>query len=640
MLVPSASLASPTPSVTPTPTIDVFGAALLRPRQTDFYGNADCYNYGPNVYSCTTHMSDCYSDFDFMTAGGGPENGLAYNSAIDSAAQACICTHGQAYWNCWYTRIATGTCSSFYSGWQDIYVSAYGSTCSNLLGAPQGQQQPNVPTSVSLALQTVNVVTVSTRINTPAYDGQPKFQGTGALLQDECGQASFTLVDAGNTAYYAGFLGCIKDRPDCCPWPVETAAAAVASAVPGSNAADLEKLGFDYPIPVDAKQARLQTCADDYYSINGGCCPNGFVPFTSAVGGQTPCWSSIKAGTTRAPTLTVERGKETKTDRETSAVVNIVWSMSYPVVEQSSGGLSTAAKAGIGAGAGVAVILIAGLAFCLWRQRKKNKQLKAQQPADPNAAALAAQAVPQQQMAQVQPQPNQPQPYPNGQFQPIPAGQQQPPQGQYPQAQFQNGYPSPNQYIGAAIPQGTTDPSRHSVNTSISSPSALIPQNTGTSNTTNGHASELSSLNSGQNLLHNTQPHGTPSPGVGGPGQQGGYPAPIAEADEGQHHGQSQFYGGGGYQQNQGQYQYQPPQGGFPPQHQQQQYGGGPYVQPGQQWQGQPQGQNHGWQGQQYHNAAEMSAQREVDPPQEVMGSYPQSHQQQGPPPTSQQQQP
>lgn len=41
MLVPSASLASPTPSVTPTPTFDVFGAALLRPRQTDFYGG--CY---------------------------------------------------------------------------------------------------------------------------------------------------------------------------------------------------------------------------------------------------------------------------------------------------------------------------------------------------------------------------------------------------------------------------------------------------------------------------------------------------------------------------------------------------------------------------------------------------------------------
>ncbi|KAK4660658.1 hypothetical protein QC762_121010 [Podospora pseudocomata] len=622
MLVPSASLASPTPSVTPTPTFDVFGAALLRPRQTDFYGG--CYNYGSNVYSCTTHLSECYSDFDFVTAGGGPENGLAYNSAVDAAVQSCVCTHGQAYWNCWYTRIATGTCSSLYDGWNDLYASALGSTCSNIIGGPQGQQQPNIPT--------VNVVTVSTRINTPAYDGQPKFQGTGALLKDECGQASFTLVDAGNTAYYAGFLGCIKDRPDCCPWPVETATAAVVSAVAGSNAAELEKLGFDYPIPVDAKQARLQTCAEDYYSVDGGCCPNGFVPFTSAVGGQTPCWSSIKAGTTRPPTLTVERGKETKTDRETSAVVNIVWSMRYPVVEQSSGGLSVAAKAGIGAGAGVAAILIGGLAFCLWRQRKKNKQLEARQPADPNsAAAAAAQTVPQQQMAQTQPQPGQPQQFPNGQFQPMPGQQQQqPPQGQYPPpAQFQNGHPSPNQYIAAgAIPPGT-DPSRHSVNTSISSPSALMPQNTGASNTTNGHASELSSLSGGQNPF-NTHPQSTPSPGVGaGPG---GYPAPIAEADEGQHHGQNQFYGGG-YQQNQGQYYNQQPQGGFPQQQQQQQYGA-PYVQQGgQQWQGQPQGQNP-WQGQQYHNAAEMSAQREADPPQEVMGSYPQSNQQQqGPPP-------
>ncbi|KAK4200148.1 hypothetical protein QBC40DRAFT_73825 [Triangularia verruculosa] len=638
MLAPSASLASPTPSVTPTPTFDLFGAALLRPRQTDFdYG---CYNYGPNVYACTTHLSDCYSDFDFMTAGGGPDAGIAYNSAVDSAVQSCVCTHGQAYLNCWYTRIATGTCSSLYDGWGEIQSSGYASICGTAFGVggnkPQGQQQPDIPTSVSLALQTVNVVTVSTRINTPAYDGRPKFQGTGALLQEGCAQPSFTLVDAGNTAYYAGFLGCIKDRPDCCPWPVETAAAAVASAVSGSNAAELEKLGFDYPIPVDAKQARLQTCADDYYSISGGCCPNGFVPFTSAVGGQTPCWSSIKAGTTRAPTLTVERGKETKTDRETSAVINIVWSMRYPVADQSSGGLSTAAKAGIGAGAGVAVILIGGLAFCLWRQRKKNKQLKAQQPVDPNAAATtatAAQAVPQQQqMGQTLPQA-----FPSNQFQPIP-GQQQP-QGQFPPGppgQFPNGYPSPNQYIAAAaIPHGS-DPSRHSINTPISSPSALIPQNTGTSNTTNGHASELSSLSSGQNLLHNTQPHSTPSPGVG-PGQ-GGYPAPIAEADEGQHqhHGQqNQFYGGAYQQQQQQQgqyYQQQQPQGQYYNQPPQQQYGA-PYMQAGQQWQGQQ--QQH-----QYQNAAEMSAQREVDPPQEVMGSYPaappplQNHNQpQGPPP-------
>ncbi|KAK4174721.1 hypothetical protein QBC36DRAFT_388762 [Triangularia setosa] len=619
MLVPSASLASPTPSVTPTPTFDLFGAPLLRPRQTDFdYG---CYSYGANAYSCTTHLSECYSDFDFMTAGGGPNAGLAYNSAVDAAVQSCVCTHGQAYMSCWFTRIATGTCASLYDGWQDIQNSVYASTCGNIIGNPQGQQKVDIPTSVSLALQTVNVVTVSTRINTPAYDGRPKFQGTGALLQDGCAQASFTLVDAGNTAYYAGFLGCIKDRPDCCPWPVETAAAVVASAISGSNAAELEKLGFDYPIPVDVKQAKLQTCADDYYSVSGGCCPNGFVPFTSAVGGQTPCWSSIKAGTTRAPVLTVERGKETKTDRETSAVVNIVWSMRYPVAEQSSGGLSTAAKAGIGAGAGVAAILIGGLAFCLWRQRKRNKQLKTQQPADPNVAATAAQAVPQQQMAQTQPQP-----YPNNQFQPIPIQQ---PQGQYPTGQFQNGYPSPNQYIAAAALSPGADPSRHSVNTSISSPSALIPQNTGTSNTTNGHASELSSLSSGQNLLHNTQPHSTPSPGVGG--GQGGYPAPIAEADEGQqHHGQNQFYGGG-YQQP----YYAEQQGGYQQPGQQQQYSA-PYTQGGQalgqQWQGQQQQQ----QQQQYHNAAEMSAQREVDPPQEVMGSYPpapgNNQQQQGPP--------
>jgi hypothetical protein len=77
------------------------------------------------------------------------------------------------------------------------------------------------------------------------------------------------------------------------------------------------------------------------------------------------------------PTLTTGlAGNPTDTTKPTSAVVNIVWSMRYPVADQS-GGLSTAAKGGIGAGAGVAAILISVLAICLWKSRRKYKELEA-----------------------------------------------------------------------------------------------------------------------------------------------------------------------------------------------------------------------------------------------------------------------
>src|SRR3569833_3044064 len=97
---------------------------------------------------------------------------------------------------------------------------------------------------------------------------------------------------------------------------------------------------------------------------------SGFWPFTRTVGGQTPCYSSLKT-TARAPTLTAGlAGQPTDTSRPASAVVNIVWAMEYQVSSGGGGsGLSVGATAGIGVGAGVAGILILVLAFFLWRSR-------------------------------------------------------------------------------------------------------------------------------------------------------------------------------------------------------------------------------------------------------------------------------
>jgi hypothetical protein len=295
--------------------------------------------------------------------------------------------------------------------------------------------------------------------------------------------------------------------------------------------------------------------------------------------------------------------------------------MRYPVADSSGGGLSTAAKAGIGAGAGVAAILIGGLAICLWRYRRKNKKLQDIKQGIPPPGTLPQTEQQQQQMMMQHPAPP----------------------GTYPLA----GAFAPD--AGKLSPDGTSIVTT----TATGPPSVLVPQHTGTSA---GGVSELSSSQGGQGfLMHNGQPaagynprvshssngsiDGTPSPAVNGQG----YPAPIAEADEGPH---QQQYGYSPQQQQQQQYGYPPQQQqqqyGYPPQQQQQYYATPPaHEMPGTQ-QGQyfpPQGgyaypqqypQQQQQQQQQYYppqqqqqNAGvpEMSAQRETEPPQEVMGS-------------------
>ncbi|KAK4125148.1 hypothetical protein N657DRAFT_655242 [Parathielavia appendiculata] len=407
----------------------------------------------------------------------------------------------------------------------------------------------------------VDVVTATGVINQPDYDGRPLCEGTGKLLRAECSETGFTLVDAGNTVYYAGFMGCVKDRPNCCPWAV----------VPATAKAQDNNRVYDFPTPVNDGLARLPSCADDYYSISGGCCPTGFWTFTEEVGGITPCWSSIRS--VEPPTLTVEKDARTK-DKPTSAVVNIVWAMRYP--------------AGIGAGAGVAAILIGGLAICLWRARRKTKKLAEARPAT------------------------------------LPPPMVSDPNGPYPAAAF-----SPGMLPPGKVPS-LSDRASIMTSTTLVSPLALAPQHTGAS--AGGGISELSGSQNGQHALHNSQPgsgyfphaaapnprvsYGAVSPAVGNP--RAGIPGSDCRGGRGQaqyagygyHHQQhpqqqqQQYYGvsGQGQGQGQGQYYYPQAQGEdvYPHQHQQQ----------------------HGYS----HNVHEMSANRESDPPQEVMGSEVQQH--------------
>lgn len=185
------------------------------------------------------------------------------------------------------------------------------------------------------------------------------------------------------------------------------------------------------------------------------------------------------------PTVTVGADDQKAKDiaKPTSAVVNIVWSMSYPVQETTKKGLSTGAIAGIGAGAGIAGIALIALGAWLFVRNWKKKQ--AGEKGTPPAAA--AQAIPQH----APPQQMQP-PGSLGYMQPMPQNMQQ-----SHMMMQQPGFVPNGQYsvsTASVSAPGTTTPSDGA---SLATSMSVSPAN------------EYKSLNNGV------------------------YPAPIAEVDEG-----------------------------------------------------------------------------------------------------------
>ncbi|KAK1758331.1 hypothetical protein QBC47DRAFT_440933 [Echria macrotheca] len=621
----SAAAYPPLPTPAPTLASAAYGAVLAPRATTDLYDGYDtgCYNLN-GVVSCANILSGCYGN-------------ILKATDVEAAATSCFCASGMPYLNCYFNALSTSNCYESILGtldWNSYMLDYFESTCGSIPATAMAQMSP--PATVSLSFETVDIVTATGPQSTPVI-GPPEYKGTGRLLTGDCTETDFTLVDAGSTVYFAGFNGCNGDRPECCPFSVATTAA--PAPTDGTNADTGNHIGFDFPQPANKDQALLANCADDYYSISGGCCPVGYWLFTTTVGGQTPCYSSINNVAT-PPTLTAGlAGNPTDTSKPTSAVVNIVWSMRYPVADSSSG-LSTAAKAGIGAGAGVAAILIGVLGICLWRSRRKNKKLESEK----TAAGAGA---------------------------PV---QQRPPQTAQQAAAVPNGYFPPPYPPGTAASSGMHDPSSQSHGSIMLSP--LVPQSTGASN---GAVSELSSHSTQGLLQHSSSFAGSPSPGVND-NNNTAYPAPtIAEADEGRGQGQlpmqpqpQQLQGGGyPYPPPQGYNPQQPPQqssfhapsgqvypfpgqqpqfygsqgGGGGPQPQavqqqgqqggQQPYYGGATAQPYPLSPSNPTGQQHSMyygvspplQPNHHHPApaqqpSEMSAYREDDPPQEVAGSH------------------
>ncbi|CAK7218846.1 hypothetical protein SBRCBS47491_003643 [Sporothrix bragantina] len=523
-LATAATLARPSPHP---PMTTAFASRILELRQAAYTSENLSYDLACIDYidalSCDSAYVSCLTsvESDYYTYTG---TDMAAYSKMATGLSACYCNYGVQYLSCYYSAIEGTACVSYFGtyDWRSYESYWYLDNCGTVPptlfdgGGAKTTKDAKPPTSVSLDLQSVEVVTISTPPPIPTYTYSPLYQSTGNLLQDECASTQFTLMEDVSTVYWAAYIGCASNQPQCCPWTAmseffpatvtgNTTVTVTSTLTAGATKASGTNVALNaFPAPANQDQSVLKHCASDYYSISGQCCPSNYWPFTRDLGGQTPCYSSL-AMVTQAPTLTEGLiGQPTDTQKPTSAVINVVWAMSYPVESKSS--LSKGAIAGIVVAAVVVIAALAALSFFLIRARRKNKILQQQQQQQPGAAVppLQPQYVqPQQEGVPVAGLAAVPVAYdPNKsqgmvQVQPAPAGGYV-----YPTQQQQNLQPYPPQ-------QGYVD-NRASLAPSSSTPvSALAPQTTGTTN-----VSELSTsgLVSGASI----------SPG----------PAPIAEADE------------------------------------------------------------------------------------------------------------
>lgn len=95
-----------------------------------------------------------------------------------------------------------------------------------------------------------------------------------------------------------------------------------------------------------------------------------YFPWSTAFGGQTPCYSTVPTAMTPPPIPDSLIATGTATANPTSAIVNVVYAMQYPVKAEPKPALTTNAKIGVGAGAGGAALVFGILIWLLiWKHR-------------------------------------------------------------------------------------------------------------------------------------------------------------------------------------------------------------------------------------------------------------------------------
>lgn len=96
------------------------------------------------------------------------------------------------------------------------------------------------------------------------------WNGSGNLLQGDCATPQYTILNAGVTrAVWVPIVGCVDEKPNCCPYSLNTAAETTQTLTSSSGSIPL-----DFPGAAIPSQATLGRCPADYQAVSSGCCPS------------------------------------------------------------------------------------------------------------------------------------------------------------------------------------------------------------------------------------------------------------------------------------------------------------------------------------------------------------------------------
>ncbi|KAF1999847.1 hypothetical protein P154DRAFT_210264 [Amniculicola lignicola CBS 123094] len=263
---------------------------------------------------------------------------------------------------------------------------------------------------------TVNVVPAAeveaTKTSHAPIPQYPTAPGSAAapILKGYCTEPAYTILD-GPTALWVPVVGCISSKADCCPTSTGGSGASPTGpaqgvnekkadeSAGGSNAAENGGAAATFPISSFPGQGTLTGCPKDYHTVGGtACCPSSYWPWSAAIGGQIPCYSSLAKALTppgmpdslvhgvddnpittgpSMPTPSSTVGvSSTSSPKPTSAVVNIAYAMQYSMKASPKPKMQQGTKIGIGAGVGGAALVISVLLFLLFKRFRGNKKSK------------------------------------------------------------------------------------------------------------------------------------------------------------------------------------------------------------------------------------------------------------------------
>lgn len=205
---------------------------------------------------------------------------------------------------------------------------------------------------------TISVSAAGFTLSTSTYSPLPPYTGSGDLLRGYCTTPFFTLIPGPTADLYIGVVGCVNGKDDCCPFsvasthattPAETTADTVTitgtvttetfvtitlgATSPNfiSTSGTVANIGQNqaFPTPSQASEATLNYCPDDYQTVSSVCCPSNYLLWTTILGGQTPCFSTVSNFLTPPP-LPAPTTTSTVSPLPTSTIINVVYAMAYP----------------------------------------------------------------------------------------------------------------------------------------------------------------------------------------------------------------------------------------------------------------------------------------------------------------------